>query len=82
MKVVNADKLKSYALKSIHEEKVTDAFKEGAEFVMRLLEAFEVEDVIPASWLIDKAQERLINREITGTEMTFIKSLIEEWKNN
>lgn len=82
MKVVNVDKIKNYAQRSIYEEKVTDAFKEGAEFIIRLLDAFEVEDAIPVSWLIDKAQERLINREITGSEMTFIKSLINEWKNN
>ena len=81
MKVVNADKLKSYALRSIHDEKVTDSFRTGVEFTLGLLDAFEIGDAIPVSWLVDKAQERLINREITGTEMTFIKSLIEEWGN-
>ena len=35
---------------------------------------------IPVDWLLTKAQEYLIDMRITGWEMRFIKSLIDDWE--
>lgn len=37
-------------------------------------------DAIPVEWLLDRAQEYLIDRDITASEMKFVKKLIEEWR--
>ena len=37
-------------------------------------------DAIPVEWIISKSQDCLVDRYITGTEMKFIKFLIDEWR--
>lgn len=35
---------------------------------------------IPIEWLEKRAQECLIDRQITGSEIGFVKKLVDEWE--
>lgn len=53
---------------------------EQVQALCRLLIDGKDGDAIPVEWLLDRAQEYLIDRDITASEMKFIKKLIEEWR--
>jgi len=72
MRLIDADKL-------ITEILTLDLIDDDEPIDKGILNAPTVE-AIPIDYMLTKSQEWLIDRSITGSEMKFLRDLIEKWK--